>query len=83
MAGSNDASTNADTRDQDNEISSLGELGNDLSPKEMKVVELAIGIVSETLVVVKELIRMITGLLKLENPDINGKLVDSLEKLLK
>lgn len=83
MAGSNDASTNADTRAQDNEISSLGELGNDLSPKEMKVAELAIGIVSETLVVVKELIRTITGLLKLENPDINGKLVDSLEKLLK
>lgn len=78
-----DDSTNADSGAQDDENSSLGDIGNDLSPEEMKVAQLAIGIVSETLVVIKELIRMITGLLKLENPDDNGKFVDSLEKLLK
>lgn len=41
---SDDAFTNADTGAQDDENSSLGELGNDLSPEEMKVVELAIEI---------------------------------------
>ncbi|KAJ0037342.1 hypothetical protein Pint_22172 [Pistacia integerrima] len=80
---SDDASTNADTGAQGDENFSLGDLGNDLSPEEMKVAQLAIGIVSETLVVIKELIRTITGLLKLENPDDNGKFVDSLEKILK
>ncbi|XP_031265582.1 uncharacterized protein LOC116124004 [Pistacia vera] len=80
---SDDASSNADTGAQDDENFSLGDLGNDLSPEEMKVAQLAIGIVSETLVVIKELIRTITGLLKLENPDDNGKFVDSLEKILK
>ncbi|KAJ0094983.1 hypothetical protein Patl1_15207 [Pistacia atlantica] len=62
---SDDASTNADTGAQDDENFSLGDLGNDLSPEEMKVAQLAI------------------GLLKLENPDDNGKFVDSLEKILK
>ncbi|XP_021896271.1 uncharacterized protein LOC110813440 isoform X2 [Carica papaya] len=54
-----------------------------LSPEEMEVAKLAINIVSETLIVIKELIRTITGLVKLENRDENSKFVDSLEKLLK
>ncbi|PPS18403.1 hypothetical protein GOBAR_AA02168 [Gossypium barbadense] len=56
---------------------------SDLSPEEMKVAQLAHGVVSETLVVIKELIRTITGMLKLETPNDNGKFVGSLEKLLK
>ncbi|KAJ6726300.1 CYCLIN D1-BINDING PROTEIN 1 [Salix purpurea] len=59
------------------------ELGNDLSPEEMKVAQSAIGVVSETVVVIKELIRTVTGLLRQEKPRDNGNFVDSLEKLLK
>ncbi|KAB5521546.1 hypothetical protein DKX38_025865 [Salix brachista] len=59
------------------------ELGNDLSPEEMKVAQSAIGVVSETVVVIKELIRTVTGLLRQEKPKDNGNFVDSLEKLLK
>ncbi|KAG5240436.1 hypothetical protein OIU76_023303 [Salix suchowensis] len=59
------------------------ELGNDLSPEEMKVAQSAIGVVSETVVVIKELIRTVTGLLRQEKPNDNGNFVDSLEKLLK
>lgn len=59
------------------------DIGSDLSPEEMKIAQLAQGVVSETLVTIKELIRMITGLLKVEIPDDTGKFVDSLEKLLK
>ncbi|XVF02195.1 hypothetical protein REPUB_Repub04eG0155100 [Reevesia pubescens] len=59
------------------------DLDSDLSPEEMKVAQLAQGVVSETLVTIKELIRTITGLLKLETPDDNSKFVDSLEKILK
>lgn len=62
--------------------SSEGDLGNDLSPEEMKVAEKAIVVVSDTLSVIKELIRSITGLLKLEKPNDNSSFVDSLEKLL-
>ncbi|CAL0316397.1 unnamed protein product [Lupinus luteus] len=62
--------------------SSEGDLGNDLSPVEMKVAERAIVVVSDTLSVIKELIRSITGLLKLEKPNDNSTFVDSLEKLL-
>ncbi|XVF84735.1 hypothetical protein PTKIN_Ptkin17bG0062100 [Pterospermum kingtungense] len=59
------------------------DIGSDLSPEEMKIAQLAQGVVSETLVTIKELIRLITSLLKLEIPDDNSKFVDSLEKLLK
>lgn len=62
--------------------SSEGDLGNDLSPVEMKVAERAIVVVSDTLSVIKELIRSITGLIKLEKPNDNSSFVDSLEKLL-
>ncbi|MED6196720.1 hypothetical protein PIB30_050028 [Stylosanthes scabra] len=62
---------------------SEGDLGNDLSPEEMKVAEKAVVVVSDTLSVIKELIRSITGLLKLERPNDSGSFVDSLEKLLK
>lgn len=74
--------TEAEIEPHDDETSSDSDLGNDLSPEEMKVAELAIDAVSETLVVMKELIRTITGLLKRENPN-DSSLVDSLEKLLK
>ncbi|KAL1531885.1 hypothetical protein AAHA92_31971 [Salvia divinorum] len=59
------------------------ELGNDLTPEEMKIVHLTTSIVSETLAVVKELIRYITGLLQLESAGDGSISVDSLEKLLK
>lgn len=60
-----------------------GDLGNDLSPEEMKIVQLTTSIVSETLVVVKELIRSITALLQQESSSGGAISVDSLEKLLK
>ncbi|GAY54636.1 hypothetical protein CUMW_158290 [Citrus unshiu] len=80
---SHDDSAKADSEHQEDDNSSLDELGNDLSSEEMKVAQLAIGIVSDMLVVIKELIRTITGLLKHENPDDGGKFVDTLERLLK
>ncbi|KAL2324159.1 hypothetical protein Fmac_023217 [Flemingia macrophylla] len=62
--------------------SSEGELGNDLSPEEMKVAEKTIVVVSNTLSVIKVLIQSIIGLLKIEKPDDNSNFVNSLEKLL-
>lgn len=59
------------------------DLGNDLSPEEMEVAQMVAEIVSETIIVIKELIRVITGMIKLENPKDNSGFVDSLEKLLK
>lgn len=67
----------------DNDSSSDGDLGNDLSPEEMKIAQFAISVVSEILLVIKELIRSITGLIKKDNSDNNSNLVDSLERLLK
>lgn len=62
--------------------SSEGDLGNDLSPEEMKVAERAIEVVSNTLSVRKVLIHSIIGLLKLEKPNDNSGFINSLEKLL-
>lgn len=59
------------------------DLGDDLSLEEFEVANMVADIVSGTLVVIKELIRAITGMIKLENPKDNGDFVDSLEKLLK
>lgn len=59
------------------------DLGDDLSPEEMEVAQMVAEIVSETIMVIKELIRVITGMIKLENPKDNSAFVDSLEKLLK
>ncbi|ESQ28084.1 hypothetical protein EUTSA_v10018995mg [Eutrema salsugineum] len=59
------------------------DLGDDLSPEELEVAKMVADIVSETLMVIKELIRVITGMIKVENPKDNGGFVDSLEKLLK
>ncbi|KAI3729380.1 hypothetical protein L6452_18036 [Arctium lappa] len=70
-----------DTHDSGN--SSDEELGSDLSPEEMKVTELAIDVVSETLSTIKETIRSITGLLKnAQTPTESKQMVDSLERLL-
>ncbi|MBA0866953.1 hypothetical protein Goshw_025968 [Gossypium schwendimanii] len=79
---SDNTPSKAESKPEDDDISD-DDLGSDLSPEEMKVAQLAHGVVSETLVVIKELIRTITGMLKLETPDDNGKFVGSLEKLLK
>ncbi|KAL5553034.1 hypothetical protein UlMin_040435 [Ulmus minor] len=59
------------------------DLGNDLSPEEMKVVQLTITVGSKTHVMVNELIRSIIGLLKLDKPNDTTDIEDSLEKLLK
>lgn len=77
------AASNAESRPSDNDSTSDGDIGNDLSPEEMKVAQLAIRVVSETVVVIKELIRSITSLLKQEKPGDGGAFVNSLEKLLK
>ncbi|XP_010279417.1 PREDICTED: cyclin-D1-binding protein 1 homolog [Nelumbo nucifera] len=63
--------------------SSEGDLGNDLSLEEMKIAQSTIDVVSNTLAVIKELIRYITGLLKQSSPNGGSHSVDSLEKLLK
>ncbi|CAN1297131.1 hypothetical protein LINPERPRIM_LOCUS23353 [Linum perenne] len=49
----------------------------------MKVAELATEVVSQALVFIKELVRTISGLIKLEKPNDSGNFVDTLEKLLK
>ncbi|CAH8253264.1 unnamed protein product [Arabidopsis lyrata] len=59
------------------------DLGDDLSPEEMEVARMVAEIVSETIMVIKELIRVITGMIKMENPNDNSGFVESLEKLLK
>ncbi|KAG7589736.1 hypothetical protein ISN44_As07g019770 [Arabidopsis suecica] len=59
------------------------DLGDDLSREEFEVAKMVVDIVSETLVVIKELIRAVTGMIKLQNPKDNSEFVDSLEKLLK
>ncbi|VYS50685.1 unnamed protein product [Arabidopsis thaliana] len=59
------------------------DLGDELSPEEFEVAKMVADIVSETLVVIKELIRAITCMIKLENPKDNSEFVDSFEKLLK
>lgn len=70
-----------DTHESDE--SSDEELGSDLSPEEMKVTELAIDVVSETLSTIKEVIRSITDLLKnAQTPTESNQMVESLERLL-
>ncbi|OVA14232.1 hypothetical protein BVC80_9025g11 [Macleaya cordata] len=79
-----ESATETSTHDEnDDDGSSEGDLGNDLSPEEMKIAESAISVVSDTLVVIKELIRFITGLLRQSNPNNSKESVDSLEVLLK
>lgn len=72
----------ADNDGNDTDNSSECVLGNDLSPEEMKIVQSAIHFVSQTLVVIKELVRFITGLFKRDNSDGGNFLIDALEKLL-
>ncbi|KAG5521672.1 hypothetical protein RHGRI_034033 [Rhododendron griersonianum] len=80
---SEEASVKDDSGPHDSDDSCGGDLGNDLSPEEMKIAQLAVGVVSETLVVIKELIRFITSLNKQENPDNGNDFVNPLERLLK
>ncbi|CAN1151576.1 Cyclin-D1-binding protein 1 homolog [Linum perenne] len=71
-------------QEEDGSLSDDDDLGDDLSPEEMKVAELATEIVSQALVFIKEVVRTITGLIKLEQPnDDSVDFVDTLEKLLK
>ncbi|KAK6132064.1 hypothetical protein DH2020_034185 [Rehmannia glutinosa] len=77
------STTEAEDKSIDDENSCDGDMGNDLSPEEMKIVQLTTTLVSEMLVVIKELIRSITGLLQTGNSDESAISVDSLEKLLK
>ncbi|KAB1205628.1 MATE efflux family protein 8 [Morella rubra] len=55
-----EASNKAESEPQADDDLCDDDLGNDLSPEEMKIAQLAIVLVSETLVVIKELIRTIT-----------------------
>lgn len=84
MPHDNDNDNDNDGDDDDDGNTSEGDIGNDLSPYEMRTASLAISVVSETLVVIKELIRTITGFLKQEKANDNiSNFVDSLESLLK
>lgn len=58
------------------------DIGNDLSAEEMRVAQSATTVVSSILLVIKELIRSITSLLKLDNVSKESNLA-SLENLLK
>ncbi|KAI3467031.1 hypothetical protein Pfo_023694 [Paulownia fortunei] len=80
---SGEVCTKAEDKSNDGDDSCDGDLGNGLSPEEMKIVQLSTSVVSETLVVIKELIRSITALLQQESSDGCAISVDSLEKLLK
>lgn len=82
MEASDEASVNEESEPHDSVNSDDGDIGNDLSPEEMKVAQCAIAVVSDMLVVLKELIRTVT-LFKKEDPDGSGNYVNSLEKLLK
>lgn len=75
--------TKSENGSPDSDNSSEGDLGNDLSQEEMEVAQIAIGVVSDLLIVVKELIRSITYLLKKKDSDGSSDSVNSLEKLLK
>ncbi|KAI3902558.1 hypothetical protein MKW92_031802 [Papaver armeniacum] len=75
--------TTAPNESDDDADDEDGDLGEDLSPYEMKIAESAIIVVSNTLTAIKELIRYITGLLGQSKPaDNDSKSVDSLEGLL-
>lgn len=79
---SDEVSVNEECEPHVSDNSDDGDMGNDLTPEEMKVAQCAIDVVSDMLVVLKELIRTVT-LFKKEDPDGSSKYVDSLEKLLK
>ncbi|CAN4121736.1 unnamed protein product [Withania somnifera] len=76
-------SAEGDSKSQDSDGSFGDDLGNDLSTEEMEIARLTTDVVSATLVVIKELIRSITSLLKLESSADTATFVDSLERLLK
>ncbi|KAJ8548248.1 hypothetical protein K7X08_030717 [Anisodus acutangulus] len=76
-------SAEGESKSQDSDDSFAGDLGNDLSPEEMKIARLTTDVVSATLVVIKELIRSITSLLKQESSADTATFVASLERLLK
>ncbi|XP_021749243.1 uncharacterized protein LOC110714989 [Chenopodium quinoa] len=80
---SSDPTSEAESQTSDVDADADDEFGKDLSPEEMKVAQLAIGVVSEAVIVIKELIRCITGLLKKESLKDENDGVESLEKLLK
>lgn len=78
-----EAPDTASGKPHDEDSSSWGDFGSDLSPNEMMVAQSVIAVVSDTLLVIKELIRFVTTLLKQRN-DLNDSSdgVDSLERLL-
>ncbi|KAL3510664.1 hypothetical protein ACH5RR_030065 [Cinchona calisaya] len=76
------ASEEAESKPESDD-SDADDLGNDLSPEEMKIAQLSTVFVSETLVVINKLIRAIIGLLKQESQGTFAKSTDSLERLLK
>ncbi|PHT33292.1 hypothetical protein CQW23_25092 [Capsicum baccatum] len=76
-------SAEGESKSQDSDDSFAGDLGDDLSPEEMKIARLTTDVVSATLLVIKELIRSITSLLKQESSADTATFVPSLERLLK
>lgn len=67
----------------DEEGSSEGDLGNDLSPDEMLIAQSVVVVVSDVLIVIKEIIRFVMELLRQSNgPNSSSDCVDSLERLL-
>lgn len=84
-SGGEDSIKAAESTSTDEEGDDLAEadIGDDLSAEEMAVAKLIVAVVSDTLTVIKELIRYISGLLKSPSLKVNTKeSTDSLEKLL-
>ncbi|KAL8137547.1 hypothetical protein V2J09_003548 [Rumex salicifolius] len=80
---SSSSTANQTKDDSNNGGIDVDDLGNDLSPEEMKIAQTATRVISDALTTVKELIRSITGLLKRENMNETNDGVESLERLLK
>ncbi|XP_042506208.1 uncharacterized protein LOC122082599 [Macadamia integrifolia] len=78
-----EAAADVENEPDNHDNSSDCDLGNDLSLDEMKIAQLAIDVVSDTLIVLKELIRFISSLLKQLNSNNSSHPIDSLERLLK
>jgi hypothetical protein len=77
-----EASNKAESEPQDDN-SCENDLGNDLTPEEMKIAKSATGVVSEMLVVTTELLPNITVCINVQKPHDCSDFVDSLEKLMK
>ncbi|KAK1301450.1 hypothetical protein QJS10_CPB12g00303 [Acorus calamus] len=85
-AGPPDETSNATTNvsNGSHNDDNLGDIGNDLSPEEMKLAQLSTNAISDTLTFIKEVIRFVASLLKQSKyADKSNDTVGYLERILK